>query len=58
MYCQNLEKLTQIAQQYHSKYSDQYSKIVYESMGGKGDDDYEKEEKIIKKIVQNVVIEK
>jgi hypothetical protein len=44
--------------QYHSKYSDQYSKIVYESMGGKGDDDYEKEEKIIKKIVQNVVIEK
>jgi hypothetical protein len=43
---------------YHSKYSDQYSKIVYESMGGKGDDDYEKEEKIIKNIVKEVVVDK
>jgi len=44
--------------QYHSKYSDQYSKIVYESMGGKGDNDYEKEEKIIKNIVKEVVLDK
>jgi hypothetical protein len=44
--------------QYHSDYSDQYSKIVYESMGGKGDDDFEKQEKIIKKISKEVVIEK
>jgi hypothetical protein len=44
--------------QYHSKYSDQYSKIVYESMGGKGDDDFEKEEKIIKNVLKEVVIDK
>ena len=44
--------------QYHSKYSDQYSKIVYESMGGKGEDDYAKEEKIIKKISTVTTINK
>ena len=44
--------------QYHSKYSDQYSKIVYESMGGKGDNEFEKEEKIIKNIVKEVVVDK
>ena len=35
---------------YNSKFSDQYNKIIVESMGGPGDNDYEKEEKIIQKI--------
>jgi hypothetical protein len=43
---------------YHSKYSDQYNKIVYESMGGKGDDDHEKNEKIIKNVLKEVVVDK
>ena len=43
---------------YHSKYSDQYNKTVYESKGGKGDDEFEKEEKIIKKISKEVTIDK
>ena len=43
---------------YHSKYSDQYHKIVYESMGGKGDDDFEKNEKIIKNVLKEVVVDK
>jgi NTP pyrophosphatase (non-canonical NTP hydrolase) len=43
---------------YHSNYSDQYNKIVYESMGGKGDDDYEKNEKIIKNVLKEVVVDK
>ena len=41
-----------------SKYADQYNKIIIESMGGKGDNDYEKEEKIIKKIAKEVFIDK
>jgi hypothetical protein len=43
---------------YHSKFSDQYNKIVVESMGGPGDNDFEKEEKIIKNISKQVFIEK
>jgi hypothetical protein len=43
---------------YHSKYSDQYNKIVYESMGGKGDNDDEKNEKIIKNVLKQVVVDK
>jgi hypothetical protein len=43
---------------YHSKYSDQYNKLVVESMGGSGDNDLEKEDKIIKKIAKNVLIDK
>ena len=43
---------------YHSKFSDQYNKIVVESMGGSGDNDFEKEEKIIKNISKQVFIEK
>jgi hypothetical protein len=35
---------------YHSKISDQYNKLVVESMGGSGDNDIEKEDKIIKNI--------
>jgi hypothetical protein len=40
-----------------SKFSDQYNKIVVEAMGGYGDNDYEKEEKIIQKISKNVTID-
>jgi len=42
----------------NSKFSDQYNKIIVESMGGSGDNDFEKEEKIIKKIAKEVIIEK
>ena len=41
-----------------SKVSDQFNKIIIESMGGSGDNDYEKEEKIIKKIAKEVYIDK
>ena len=43
---------------YNSKFSDQYNKIIVESMGGTGDNDYEKEEKIIKNISKQVCIDK
>ena len=43
---------------YNSKFSDQYNKIIVESMGGPGDNDYEKEEKIIQKISREVIVEK
>jgi hypothetical protein len=43
---------------YHSKVSDKYNKIVVESMGGSGDNDFEKEEKIIKNISKQVFIDK
>jgi hypothetical protein len=43
---------------YNSKFSDQYNKIIVESMGGTGDNDYEKEEKIIKNISKKVFIDK
>jgi hypothetical protein len=41
-----------------SKVSDKYNKLVFESMGGKGDNDLEKEDKIIKNIAKEVTIEK
>jgi hypothetical protein len=41
-----------------SKYSDQYNKLIIESMGGSGDNDSEKEDKIIKNISKNVTIYK
>ena len=41
-----------------SSFSDQYNKIIVESMGGSGDNDYEKEDKIIKKIAKEITIEK
>jgi len=41
-----------------SPLSDQYNKILIESMGGSGDNDFEKEEKIIKKVSKEVVVEK
>jgi len=43
---------------YHSQFSDQYNKIVVESMGGPGDNDFEKEEKIIKNISKQVFVDK
>jgi hypothetical protein len=43
---------------YDSKKNSQYNTIIYESMGGKGDNDYEKDTKIIKKIAKVVGIEK
>jgi hypothetical protein len=39
-----------------SKVSDKFNKIIIESMGGDGDNDFEKEEKIIKKIAKEVLI--
>ena len=41
-----------------SKYSDQYSKLVIEAMGGAGNNDEEKAEKIIRNIAKEVVIDK
>ena len=41
-----------------SKFSDQYNKIVVESMGGSGDNDIEKEDKIIRNISKQVTIDK
>jgi hypothetical protein len=41
-----------------SKYSDQYNKIIVESMGGSGDNDIEKEDKIIRKITTATTIDK
>jgi hypothetical protein len=40
-----------------SKFSDQYNKIIVESMGGSGDDDFEKENKIIKNITKVTTID-
>ncbi len=41
-----------------SKKSDIFDKIVYESMGGKGDDDMPKQDKIIQKITKHITIDK
>jgi hypothetical protein len=41
-----------------SKYSDQYDKLIIEAMGGKGDNDSEKEDKIIRNIAKTVTIDK
>ena len=43
---------------YHSRYSDQYNKIIVESMGGSGNNDTEKEEKIIRNISKIVSVDK
>lgn len=42
----------------HSKKSDQYNKLIIESMGGSGNNQKEKENKIIKRIVKEVIIKK
>lgn len=41
-----------------SKYSDHYSKLVIEAMGGMGNNDIEKQDKIIKNIAKEIVIDK
>ena len=41
-----------------TKMSDQYNKLIIEAMGGKGNNDIEKENKIIKNISRVVSIEK
>ena len=41
-----------------SKYSDQYNKIIIEACGGSGNNDLEKEDKIIRNIAKNVTIDK
>jgi hypothetical protein len=41
-----------------SKFSDQYNKIIVEAMGGSGDNDLEKEDKIIRNIAKEVAIDK
>ena len=41
-----------------SKVSDQFNAIIIESMGGAGDNDFEKEEKIIKKLAKQVFVDK
>jgi len=41
-----------------SKVSDQFNKIIIESMGGPGDNDFEKEEKIIKRVAKEVLVNK
>jgi len=42
----------------YSKVSDKYNKLIIESMGGSGDNDLEKEDKIVRNIVKNVVVDK
>jgi len=60
----NIKLLPQYREKYpgcqyaDSKYSDKYNKTVVEAMGGVGDNDVEKEDKIIHNISKNVVIEK
>ncbi len=41
-----------------SKYSDKYDKLIVEAFGGKGDNDVEKENKIIRNIAKHVTIDK
>jgi len=41
-----------------SKFSDQYNKMIIESMGGSGNEDFDNENKIIKKIAKEVTIDK
>ena len=41
-----------------SRFSDQYNKIIVESMGGSGDNDLEKEDKIIRNLSKQVIIDK
>jgi len=43
---------------HNSKYSDQYNKMIIEAYGGTGDNDMEKENKIIHNIAKNVLINK
>jgi len=52
------KKLHPDCAEYHSKYGDKYNKMMYEAYGGKGDNEIEKENKIIRNIAKNVTIDK
>jgi len=60
----NINLITEFREKYpdykknSSRVSDQFNKIIIESMGGNGDNDYEKEDKIIKKIAKEVFVDK
>ena len=60
----NTRLLSQFREKYpdcgksESKYADQYNKLIIEAMGGTGSNDMEKENKIIKRIAKEVIIEK
>jgi hypothetical protein len=41
-----------------SKFSDQYNKMIIEAMGGSGNEDFDNENKIIRKIAKEVTIDK
>jgi hypothetical protein len=41
-----------------SRFSDEYNKLVVEAFGGKGNNELEKEDKIIKNIAREVTIDK
>ena len=41
-----------------SNKSDQYNKLIIEAMGGSGNEDFDNENKIIKKIAKEVIIDK
>ena len=62
--CKNQRLLTKFKEAHpgcnfsESKYADQYSKLVIEAMGGGGNNDSEKEDKIIRKIAKEVTIDK
>jgi len=56
-----IKKFKEKYPEYHkasSKQSDVYNNIIIESMGGRGNNDFEKEEKIIKRISKEVFVEK
>jgi hypothetical protein len=60
----NIHLITEFREKYpdykksESKVSDKFNKIIVESMGGNGDNEYEKEEKIIKKVAKEVFVDK
>jgi hypothetical protein len=60
----NIHLITEFREKYTdykkcaSKMSDKFNKIIIESMGGNGDNEYEKEEKIIKKVAKEVFVDK
>ena len=60
----NLKLIPEVKNKYHdynnpaSKSSDIFNKIVVECGGGKGDNDFDKETKIIKKVTKEVILEK
>jgi len=41
-----------------SQYCEQYNRLIIEAMGGNGDDDNIKEQKIIKNITKNIILDK